>query len=207
MLSPTDDVSWGKHIAKITAKANRTLGLIKRTCKDFEDQTVRKLLYLTLVRPQLEFSSELWSPSEVKYQLMLEAVQRRATKFILNYPADMEYKERLKILNLLPLGARRSMKDLLFFHKCRAGLLDIHLPDYVQSRPVPRYNIRSYDVNNFTELKCRSEYFKNSYFPRVVTKWNSLDSDLKTIDSFSIFKSRLYKKFYNEINNYELPHK
>ena len=75
-ITVNDDVSWGKHIAKITAKANRTLGLIKRTCKDFEDQTVRKLLYLTLVRPQLEFSSELWSPSEVKYQLMLEAVQR-----------------------------------------------------------------------------------------------------------------------------------
>ena len=61
--------------------------------------------------------------------------------------------------------------------------------------------------NNFTELKCRTEYFKNSYFPRVVTKWNSLDSDLKTIDSFSIFKSRPYKKFYSEINDYEPPHK
>ena len=88
-ITVNDDVSWGKHIAKITAKANRTLGLIKRrtNCQDqtVEDQTVRKLLYLTLVRPQLEFSSELWSPSEVKYQLMLEAVQRRATKFILNY--------------------------------------------------------------------------------------------------------------------------
>ena len=99
------------------------------------------------------------------------------------------------------------MKDLLFFHKCRAGLLDIHLPNYVQSRPVPRYNIRSHDVNNFNELKCRTEYFKNSYFPRVVIKWNSLDSDLKTIDSFSNFKSRLYKKFYSEINDHELPHK
>ena len=40
-ITVNDDVSWGKHIAKITAKANRTLGLIKRTCKDFEDQTVR----------------------------------------------------------------------------------------------------------------------------------------------------------------------
>ena len=60
-ITVSDDVRWGKHIAEITAKANRTLGLIKRTCRDFEDQTVRKLLYLTLVRPQLEFSSELWS--------------------------------------------------------------------------------------------------------------------------------------------------
>ena len=51
------DVSWGLNISKITAKANRMLGLIKRTCNDVEDQTIRKLLYLALVRPQLEFSS------------------------------------------------------------------------------------------------------------------------------------------------------
>ncbi len=62
-------------------------------------------------------------------------------------------------------------------------------------------------MNNFTEFKCRTEYFKNSYFPRAVTMWNSLDSDLKAIDSFSIFKSRLLKKFYIELNVYELPHK
>jgi hypothetical protein len=114
----SEDVSWGTHISKITAKANRTLGLIKRTCKDIEDQGIRKLLYLTLVRPQLEFSSELWSPSEVKYQLMLEGIQRRATKFILNYPHDTDYKERLIQLNLLPLDVRRNMKYLLFFFKC-----------------------------------------------------------------------------------------
>jgi hypothetical protein len=92
------------------------------------------------------------------------------------------------------------MKDLLFFFKCKAGLLDIQLSDYVQNQLAPKYNFRSYDVNNF-----RSEYFKNSYFPRVVriSKWNSLDSDIKTIDSFDIFKSKLYQKFYSELNSYE----
>ncbi len=133
---------------------------IKRTCKDIENQSIRKLLYLTSVRSQLEFSSELWSPSEVKYQLMLQGVQRRATKFILNYPDDTDYKERLIQLNILPLDVRRNMRDLLFFFKCRARLLDIQLPDYVQNRPAPKYNFRSYDENDFTDFKCRTQYFK-----------------------------------------------
>jgi hypothetical protein len=36
------------------------------------------------------------------------------------------------------------MKDLLFFFKCKAGLLDIQLSDYVQNQLAPKYNFRSY---------------------------------------------------------------
>ena len=107
------DLRWSQHISEITSKANRTLGLIKRVCRDMRDLDTRKCLYCTLVRPLLEYSSELWSPSENKYKLMLEGVQRRATKFILNYPLDC-YKERLTKLNPVPLEYRRDMKDLFF---------------------------------------------------------------------------------------------
>jgi hypothetical protein len=37
-INVSEDVSWGTHISKIAAKANRTLGLIKQTCKDIEDK-------------------------------------------------------------------------------------------------------------------------------------------------------------------------
>ena len=142
------------------------------------DLDTRKCLYCTLVRPQLEYSSELWSPSEIKYKLMLEGVQRGATKFILNYPSDC-YKERLTKLNLLPLEYRRDMKDLIFLFKCKLGLFNIELSDYVKLRPIPKYDLRAYDVNNFSEFKCRTVYFRSSYFPRVVHKWNSLESNIK----------------------------
>jgi hypothetical protein len=36
------DMSWSRHIEETVAKANRTLGLVKRTCKDTHDQRVRK---------------------------------------------------------------------------------------------------------------------------------------------------------------------
>ena len=103
------------------------------------------------------------------------------------------------------ISVRRNMNDL--FDLCRVSLLDIHLSDYVQNRPASKYNIRSFDVNNFNILKCRTQYFKNSYFPRFITKWNSLDSELKTVSSFSHFKSKLYQEFHRELNAYQLPHK
>ena len=152
----------------------------------------------------MEYSSELWSPSEVKCQLMLEGVQCRVTRFILNYPANIEYRERLIKLNLLPLDIRRNIKDLLFFFKCRAGLLDIQLPDFVLNRPPLKYNFRSYGVNNISDIKCRTDYLKNSHFPQVIMKWNQLDSNIKSNENFEI---KTLQKFYNELKFHGLPHK
>ena len=87
------------------AKANRTLGLIKRACgNDITELETWKILYITLVRSQLEYASSLWSPYTVKERALIENVQRRATKFILHYPGrDLSYKDRLVKLHLLPL--------------------------------------------------------------------------------------------------------
>jgi hypothetical protein len=76
--------------------------MIKRVCKDLKDPDTRKTLYCSLVLPQLEHCSQLWSPIQVNQKLLLENVQRRATKFNLNYPKDMTNKERLPKLKLLP---------------------------------------------------------------------------------------------------------
>ena len=56
---------------------------------------------------------------------MLENVQGRATKFILNYPKGRSYKDRLLKLTLLPLEYRRELKDLVLIIKAKAGLVDL----------------------------------------------------------------------------------
>ena len=63
-----------------------------------------------------------------------------------------------------------EMSNLIFLFKCKLGLFNIESSDYVKLRPIPKYDLRAYDVNNFSEFKCRTVYFRNSYFPRVVRK-------------------------------------
>ena len=99
----------------MVAKANRILGLVKRTCKDTRDVRVRKLLFCALVRPVLEYASNLWSPYTIMHKSLVENVQRRATKFILNYPKDLTYADRLMKVNILPLEFRRDISHLCYF--------------------------------------------------------------------------------------------
>ena len=56
-------LTFSKHIAKIAAKANSRLGLIKRTFK-IRTEKIILVLYTSLVRPILEYSSVIWSPRQ-----------------------------------------------------------------------------------------------------------------------------------------------
>ena len=95
------NLSWNTPSDKISNKDNKILGLIKRTCKGFQDVSILRTLYLGLVRSQLESCSVVWSPHTSRNISKLERIQRRATKFILKTNDD--YEQRRKKLNLLSL--------------------------------------------------------------------------------------------------------
>ena len=77
------DLSWSLHVDKITAKVNLVLVLVKRTCRDLKDTDTMKTLYCSLVTPLLVYSWETWKPHTKRNIDKLEAVQRRATRWII----------------------------------------------------------------------------------------------------------------------------
>ena len=107
---------WESHIHAIIAKANKLLGLLKRTCPLLTDTKVRRTLYLSLVKSQLCFATEIWSPAHSSLKAKVERVQRRATRWILRTKlGEISYKDRLLALQVLPLTYDREVKDLVFF--------------------------------------------------------------------------------------------
>ncbi len=199
------DLSWSKHIENITCNANRTLGLVKRVCHDIDDISTRKLLYCSIIRPKLEYASNLWSPYLIKYQLLIENVQRRATRFILNYPKNMPYAERLAKTNILPLQYRREISDLLLLFKSRNGLVTTDVNNILDTFVSP-YRTRYSHPNNYNlTIKHKQDYFRKSYFIRSALLWNDLPSDLKECYSLPLFKSKLIKLYHSKLGTYCLP--
>ncbi len=60
-------------------KANRMLGFIDKKFL-FKNIDVIQTLYISLVRPHLDYAVQFWAPHHAKDIAKLEAVQRRATK-------------------------------------------------------------------------------------------------------------------------------
>ena len=100
----------------ITSKAYNMLGLVRRSFSNQLPVAVKKSLYLSLVRSHLLYCSVIWRPHLVKDILLLENIQRRATKYILN-DFSSDYKSRLLSLNLLPLSMVLQLSDIIFFLK------------------------------------------------------------------------------------------
>ncbi|CAB4016590.1 Hypothetical predicted protein, partial [Paramuricea clavata] len=91
----TDNLLWDTHIQMITAKANKMLGLLKRTCPLLTDIKIRRSLYLSLVKSKLCYGTEIWSPSNVSLKVKIERIQRRATRWILRSRiGEISYQER-----------------------------------------------------------------------------------------------------------------
>jgi hypothetical protein len=103
-VTKTRNLSWDFHIYEITAKANKLLSLLKRMCPFLTDVSVHCTLYLSLVKSNLSYACEVWSPYICSQKTKIELVQRRATRWILKARnGDSSYNEHLSDLNLLPL--------------------------------------------------------------------------------------------------------
>ena len=112
----TNTLNWVEHYNLMTSRAYRQLGLLRRTFSS-PNISARKKLYLSLIRSKLTYCSPIWRPSLIKHLELLETVQRRATKFILNN-FELDYKSRLVHLNLLPLMLWYELADIMLLVKC-----------------------------------------------------------------------------------------
>ena len=77
----SEDLKWSEHINNITKKANETLGFLKRNIRVY-NKDLKSTAYKTLVRPQLEYASTVWSPHTDLDINKLESVQRRAALWV-----------------------------------------------------------------------------------------------------------------------------
>jgi len=77
------DSKWSIHVHNISAKANRTLSILRRNHK-IPNQSLREIAYFTFVRPQLEYAAAVWLPSLNKDITQLEKINCRAARFVCN---------------------------------------------------------------------------------------------------------------------------
>ena len=195
----SNDLRWKNHINAIAAKANRVLGMLLKTFTS-RDMNLWKLLYVSLVRPHLEFASTVWNPYLAGDIETLEKVQRRATRI----PPEMrsfEYEDRLTMWGLTSLRERRVRGDLIQMYKVRNNIENINWQ--VGPLDAPHTNTRGESHNN---LRLRAENFsarirndfrhfvtvrEEFFLNRAVDGWNRLASSQITAPSVNSFKSRI----------------
>ena len=183
----TNNMSWSEHINAITAKANKTLGFLKRNVK-ISSQNIKEIAYKTYVRPILEYASSVWDPSEEQSIQLIERVQRRAARFVLRrYRNTSSVSAMLHHLQWPSLQHRRKLARLTMLYKIRHGLACAELSEKLQPPP-PR--LRRGHNHQFYPIGCRTKYMQNSFLPRTIKEWNTLPQSVVEAPSLASFVSR-----------------
>ena len=166
-LTIQNNLKWDEHIRSIIAKASKrfhTLRILRRSGIPPLDLIK---IYIALIRSILEYSCEVWTNSITQYQNEeLERVQKRVMRII--FPGRT-YDEALIIANCERLELRRKK---ICINTLRKIITQGPLKENVlQTREtVHHYNIRnSKDISLY---KCRTQRFKNSFFPSTIAEIN-----------------------------------
>ena len=179
----TADLKPSLHCQHAVSKAMKVLGLIKRTFKYFNNTSLSKL-YKTYVRPHLEYCEQVWSPFLAGNIDSLENVQHRATKLVPSI-ANLPYEQRLKILNLQSLYARR-LRDLIEIYKILNGFTGISMNNYFTI--ITDSRTRGHSMKLFKE-RSRLNISKFFYSNRVISCWNSLPDYIIAAESINSFNN------------------
>ena len=110
-----NQLSFKSHVAFATAKANRVVGVIRRSFDNLTEELFLTL-FKSLVRPILEYGHSVWNPYLKTLRQEVERVQRRATG-LLGSLKNLSYPERLQKLGLPSLEHRRKRGDMIDAYK------------------------------------------------------------------------------------------
>ena len=205
---------WTEHSNFIYSKANQKLGLLKRTCNFVSNTRKRRSLYLTQVRSQFEHCPIVWRPFSTACLDRLETIQKRGFKWILNdisasLSSILQYLQKCKELDILPIKVRFDLKDLIFFHEIFYGFSIIKFPEYLTLFNGSRLrqchwdnlsvcsNVQPRLPQNLTSDNTNIGISK-SFFYRAHLLWNNLPLTLRQIESPIKFKSKLIEYLWNQ---------
>ena len=178
-------------VAKASGVANSLLCSTINRSPDF-----MKNVFISHVRPLLEFSSSLWNAGFVQDLSSIESVQRRWTKCIQDL-SELSYCERLRHLSMYSMRGRLVRQDLIQIWKIMHGKSPLLTHLFMLQDTVTRgHNFKIFVPRFHTDVR------KRFFSVRMIETWNSLPHNVVSAPTLTCFKSRLHLAMTNLLYEY-----
>ena len=176
------------QVESVCARARRVLGLLYRRFYGLASQESLKQLYLSLVRPHLEYACQVWDPHLARDKGALEKVQKFACKLATS-KWDSSYEELLGLVDIQPLQDRRLELKLGVLFKLVHNLC--FFPEGSWSYHQNCRNGRNSHSLQLSRPLAHTNAYMYSFFPHTVSNWNMLDNKTVTCTSYKSFIANL----------------
>jgi hypothetical protein len=181
-VTVSSNLTYHKHIEYVVSAAIKKIYIISK-CFQSRDISALRQIFVSFIRPSLEYCSFVWNPwsnSEIAY---LENIQERFTTLAYQ-SAIPPYAQRLRDFNLPSLHARRSALDLAMYHKILTGKTRLLPGDFfvLNNRSARRTNSLALVMPT-----CHTSAYLHSFFVRSIQAWNNISDDVITLRSSKQF--------------------
>ena len=148
-------------------------------------------MYKAFVRPQLHYGDIIYDQAHnVSFHQKLDSLQYNACLAITGAMRGSSREKLYQELDLDSLQQRRWYRKLCSFYKIFKNERSRYLFNIIPIRN-PAYSTRNHV--NIPLFKTNHNFFKNSFFPSTIIKWNNLDPELKNSDTYGTFKNAILK--------------
>ena len=181
---------WGKHIGNIVFSASKIIGIMRKLKYSFSRQALNQI-YMSYVLPILEYSSIVWDNCTVYEAEALEKLQNEAARIVTGLTRSVSLANLYSECGWIPLKTRRQEQKQTLIFKEVNGLTPNYISDLIPPlvRNTTNYSLRN--NNDFVVPYARTEISRKSCIPSSLSLWNSLDSDIRSSNCTSHFKSNL----------------
>jgi hypothetical protein len=185
----THDLSWNDHINNIAITANKLLDILNAYKYKLDRKSLERI-YLTYIRPKLEYASIVWDNIPIYFEDLLENVQIRAAKIISGATSRTSHALIYKEIGWETLKERRKQQRLITLYKIINNLAPQYLSDSLPANSEQVYNLRNID-HNIRNFNARTSAFQNSFYLKTIREWNSLKIEIRNSPTVSVFKNKI----------------
>ena len=203
----SNDLSWNHHIDKIISDSKRQAAWILRTFTK-RDKTTMRTLWMSLIRPILDYCSPLWSPSPTNYGNIdrLEGVLRGFSKHV-DGLENLPYNLRLHALNLQTIQRRHERYKILYLYKIKEGLVpnlnsDPSTPNNqitLEFKPTPRIGTKCFIPGLKLYHNPGITHRNNSFALTACNLWNCLPTNLSKITNYPVDRFKHYLDLFLDL--------
>ena len=125
-------------------------------------------------------------PEIESFSSKIESVEYNASLAITGAIRGTSQKKLYQEVGLESLRSRWLRRRMCYFYK----LIKTEKPLYLFNLiPLKLNSLRH--PNTYSVMRCRNDYFKNSFIPYVVREWNKLSTEIRNLTSYQQFRKSL----------------
>jgi hypothetical protein len=188
----SNNCTWHSHIDYIKSKAWKKLNIMRRLSFQL-DRKALEVIYLSFVRPLLEYGDVIWDNCTNNEKDDLDKIQIEAARICTGATKLISLNKLSSEIAWESLQSRRTKHKLIVFYKMVNNVSPVYLSELV---PGTVSNNVSYNLRNSQNIHvpfCRTSLYQNSFLPSVICEWNNLPANIRNAPSTESFKKLLHQ--------------